>query len=187
MTTSPASHGPATRRRSKLLPVDAVITGTQELRSRRGRTLLTAIGIASMVTVLGISSSSKADLLAEIDKLGNNLLQIQPGNDLFGERSKLQKQAPAMVRRIGAVQQASSVSKLNAGVQRNQYTDDTNGLDVLATEPPTPRHPRRNYRPRPLPRQPDRHAANRCARFRGRRTARYRRARRWASRADRWP
>jgi len=40
-----------------------------------------------------------------------------------------------MIRRIGPVQQASSVSKLNAGVQRNRYTDDSNGLDVFATEP----------------------------------------------------
>jgi len=114
------------------------MTGTHGLRSRKGRTLLTAIGIAigiaSMVAVLGISSSSKADLLAEIDRLGTNLLQVQAGNDLFGEGAKLPEESPAMTRRIGPVDQASSVSELATDVQRNKYLDDTNGLDVLATE-----------------------------------------------------
>ena len=35
-----------------------------------------AIGIAAMVAVFGISASSKADLLAELDRLGTNLLQV---------------------------------------------------------------------------------------------------------------
>lgn len=124
---------------SKLRPVDAVITGTHGLRSRKGRTLLTAIGIAigiaSMVAVLGISSSSKADLIAEIDDLGTNLLQVQAGQSIFGESAKLPESAPAMVRRIVPVQNASSVSALDTDVQRNTYLDDTNGLEVLATEP----------------------------------------------------
>ena len=38
-----------------------------------------------MVAVVGISASSRADLLAELDELGTNLLQVQPGSDLFGE------------------------------------------------------------------------------------------------------
>ncbi len=135
-TTTRSTHD--ARHRSKLLASDALITGTHGLRSRKGRTLLTAIGIAigiaSMVAVLGISSSSKADLIAEIDKLGTNLLQVKAGSDLFGESAKLPEQAPAMVRRVGPVQQASSVSRLDTDVQRNKYLDDTNGLDVLATE-----------------------------------------------------
>ncbi len=121
------------------MPADAVVTGTHGLRSRKGRTLLTAIGIAigiaSMVAVLGISASSKADLIAEIDKLGTNLLQVQAGSNLFGESAKLPEEAPAMVRRLGPVENASSVSRLDTDVQRNQYLDDNNGLDVLASEP----------------------------------------------------
>ncbi len=125
--------------RSRLLPVDAVVTGTHGLRSRKGRTLLTAIGIAigiaSMVAVLGISASSKADLIAEIDKLGTNLLQVQAGSNLFGDSAKLPEEAPVMVRRVGPVENASSLSRLDTDVQRNQYLDDNNGLDVLASEP----------------------------------------------------
>lgn len=134
-----AATGHIATHRSKLLAGDALITGTHGLRSRKGRTLLTAIGIAigiaSMVAVLGISSSSKADLIAEIDKLGTNLLQVRAGNDLFGESARLPEQSPAMVRRVAPVQQASSVSQLDTDVQRNEYLDDTNGLDVLTTEP----------------------------------------------------
>ena len=66
-----------------------VAVGTVGLRAKRGRTLLTAlgiaIGIAAMVAVVGISASSRADLLAELDELGTNLLQVQPGNSPFGE------------------------------------------------------------------------------------------------------
>jgi len=127
------------RLRSRLLLSDALITGTHGLRSRRGRTLLTAIGIAigiaSMVAVLGISASSKADLIAEIDKLGTNLLQVRPGSDLIGGNAKLPATAPAMIRRVGAVESASSVSALNTSVQRNRFVEGANALDVLATEP----------------------------------------------------
>jgi putative ABC transport system permease protein len=126
------------RPQSKLRFTDAITTGGHGLRSRKGRTLLTAvgiaIGIASMIAVLGISASSKADLIAQIDRLGTNLLQVQAANSLFGESAQLPEQSPVMVRRVGPVKQAASVSQLDTEVQRNQYSDDTNGLDVLATE-----------------------------------------------------
>ncbi len=125
--------------RSKLRLTDAVATGTHGLRSRKGRTLLTAlgiaIGIASMIAVLGISASSKADLIAQIDRLGTNLLQVQAGQDLFGESAKMPEESPTMVRRVGPVSQASSVSQLATEVHRNEYVDGSNGIDVLAAEP----------------------------------------------------
>lgn len=137
--TSTFNQADRSRTRSRLRVSDAVITSTHGLRSRKGRTVLTAIGIAigiaSMVAVLGISASSKADLIAQIDKLGTNLLQVKPGEDVFNEAAKLPKQAPDMIRRIGPVENAASVSALDTEVQRNTHTDDTNGLDVLATEP----------------------------------------------------
>lgn len=118
---------------------DAVVAGTQGLRGRKARTFMTAIGIAigiaSMVAVLGISASSKADLIAELDKLGTNLLQVQAGQNVFGESTQLPAPSPAMVRRIGPTQNASSVSELQTDVQRNRFVEDRNGLDVLATEP----------------------------------------------------
>ena len=127
------------RPRSRVRVADAAATGTHGLRSRRGRTILTAIGIAigiaSMISVLGISSSSKADLITQIDRLGTNLLQIQAGQDIFGDGSKLPVEAPAMVRRIGPVEHATAVSRLNATVQRTEFEDRQNGIDVLVAEP----------------------------------------------------
>jgi len=126
------------RPRSKLRTRDAFTTGGQGLVSRKGRTVLTAtgiaIGIASMIAVLGISASSKADLIAQIDQLGTNLLQVKAGSDLFGESAQLPEEAPAMVRRINPVTEATSISELATDVQRNRFTDETNGIDVVATE-----------------------------------------------------
>ena len=125
--------------RSRLRPADAAATGTHGLRSRRGRALLTAIGIAigiaSMIAVLGISASSKADLIAQIDELGTNLLQVRAGNDLFGDDAELPVESPSMVRRIGPVEGASAVAKLKTDVQRSELVDETNGLDVVVAEP----------------------------------------------------
>ncbi|HWM21762.1 MAG TPA: ABC transporter permease, partial [Ilumatobacteraceae bacterium] len=77
--------------------------GLTGMRSRPGRTVLTAlgiaIGIAALVSVVGISYSSRADLLAELDRLGTNLLQVRAGQDFFGEDAELPEEAPDMVRR----------------------------------------------------------------------------------------
>ncbi len=136
---SPVVKNAPLRWRSKIRPSDAIRNGTHGLRSRKGRTFLTAIGIAigiaSMVAVLGISASSKADLIAQIDRLGTNLLKVEPGSDIFGDSAALPKASPAMVRRIGPVESAASVSKLGTSVQRNEFLKDDNGIAVLATEP----------------------------------------------------
>ncbi|HEV2760741.1 MAG TPA: ABC transporter permease, partial [Acidimicrobiales bacterium] len=74
---------------SAMAPADVLRVGSVGLRTRRLRTGLSglgiAIGIAAMVAVLGISSSSKADLLAQLDRLGTNLLTVSPGQTLFGQ------------------------------------------------------------------------------------------------------
>ena len=38
-----------------------------------------------MVAVLGISESSRADLLAQLDRLGTNLLRVAPGQSFLGD------------------------------------------------------------------------------------------------------
>ena len=79
--------------RSKLRLSDLGRVGVVGLHARRLRTMLTAlgiaIGIAAMVAVVGISASSKADLIAEIDALGTDLLRVQPGQSVFGETTTL--------------------------------------------------------------------------------------------------
>ncbi len=126
--------------RSRLRRIDMVGTGTLGLRSRWGRTVLTAlgiaIGIASMVAVVGISASSKADLIAQIDQLGTNLLVVQPGNNVLGEGATLPPEAPAMIRRIGPVESATSIVKLAATTRQSPYVpkEDANGIDLYAIE-----------------------------------------------------
>jgi putative ABC transport system permease protein len=126
---------------SRLRPEDALLVGTVGLRSRRGRSALTAvgiaIGIAALVAVLGISASSKADLLAELDRLGTNLLEVKPGQSFLGEDSKLPTAAPAMIRRIAPVESASATGSVDATVRRTNYIDEaeTGGIGVVAAEP----------------------------------------------------
>lgn len=128
---------------SRLRGWDVVGLGTLGLRAKRLRSLLTAlgiaIGIAAMVAVVGISASSRADLLAELDRLGTNLLQVQPGQDMFsGDQTELPLSAPDMIRRIGPVESASATRTVEgATVRRNQLvpSDVSGGISVVATEP----------------------------------------------------
>ncbi len=124
--------------RSRLTAPDVVGVGLYGIRGRRGRAILTAIGIsigiAAIVAVFGISSSSKADLLAQIDALGTNLLVVTAGDTLGGDDSKIPVAAPDMARRISPVRSASAVAMLDTEVQRNKYDESPNGLDVYASE-----------------------------------------------------
>ena len=120
---------------------DILTTGAVGLRAKRARTLLTAlgvaIGIAAMVAVVGISASSRADLLADLDRLGTNLLEVSPGRDVFGQDTQLPVDAPGMIRRIGPVQSAAATRIVSTTVRRNPYIDERNtgAIAVVATEP----------------------------------------------------
>jgi len=133
------SGGRDSRRVPRMRSSDVLATGTVGLRTRVGRTVLTAvgiaIGIAAIVAVQGISASSRADLLAQIDQLGTNLLHVRPGNDVFGEAATVPEDAPAMIDRIGPVTAAAGLSRLDATVKRHVHDDEPNGLDVLAAGP----------------------------------------------------
>jgi len=125
---------------SRLLPADVVRVGSIGLRTRRLRAALSAvgiaIGIASMVAVLGISQSSKADLLAQLDTLGTNLLTITPGQSLRGDVATLPLTAPAMVARVAPVEQVASERTTDATLRRTDYVPaaQTNGISVRAAD-----------------------------------------------------
>jgi putative ABC transport system permease protein len=133
------SAGPQARLR--LRPSDVLSVGAVGLRTRRVRAALTAlgiaIGIAAMVAVLGISASSKADLLAELDRLGTNLLQVTPGQSFLGRDAKLPTDAPAVIRRVGPVQAAAATASVSANVRRSDWISplETGGISVQAAEP----------------------------------------------------
>jgi putative ABC transport system permease protein len=125
---------------SRLLPADVLRVGGVGLRMRRLRGTLSAlgiaIGIAAMVAVLGISESSKSDLIATLDRLGTNLLRVAPGQTIFGEDAKLPEQAESMIGRIGPVESVSAVEGVDATVRRTNYIskEETGGITVVAAD-----------------------------------------------------
>jgi putative ABC transport system permease protein len=127
-------------RSSKLHPSDLVGLGAIGLRASRVRAALTmigiAIGIAAMVGVLVISESSRSDLLAQLDRLGTNMLRVTAGQTLFGGEAALTPEARPMIERIGPVESASSVATVDATVRRTDYIDEgrTGGISVTAAD-----------------------------------------------------
>ena len=126
--------------RSKLRLSDLGRVGVVGLRARRLRTMLTAlgiaIGIAAMVAVVGISASSKADLISEIDALGTDLLRVQPGQSVFGETTTLPEHARDVADRIGPVTTTAGITTVDTTVRRNQLIDEavTGGIRVAAAD-----------------------------------------------------
>ena len=111
---------------------------TVGLRTRRMRAGLSAlgiaIGVAAIVAVLGISSSSQAGLLAEIDRLGTNLLTVSTGETLTGDTAELPLAAPGMIARIGPVTQVQETGSIDVQVYRSPLIPavNTNALSVQA-------------------------------------------------------
>jgi putative ABC transport system permease protein len=123
---------------ARLRPTDLGRVASVGLRTRRTRAALSAlgiaIGVAAIVAVLGLSSSSQAGLLAEIDRLGTNLLTIEAGQSFTGETAQLPLAAPATIGRIGAVEQVAHTGTVDAGVYRSPLIPsvETNALHVQA-------------------------------------------------------
>jgi putative ABC transport system permease protein len=136
-----AAPGIAPALQPSALPLaDLLRVASLGLRSRRLRASLSAlgiaIGIAAMVAVLGISESSKNDLLSSLDRLGTNLLVVEPGEGFGGGDGTLPTTTEAMVGRIEPVEAVSSLTSVDAGVYRNDLVseDRTNGLSVDAAD-----------------------------------------------------
>jgi putative ABC transport system permease protein len=123
----------------RLQPTDLARIAGAGLRSRRMRAALSAlgiaIGVASIVAVLGLSASSQAGLLAQIDRLGTNMLTVTTGKDLSGNDVALPNAAPGMISRIGPVQQVQYTATTKAKVYRSPLVPsvNTNSLTVRAT------------------------------------------------------
>jgi putative ABC transport system permease protein len=109
------------------------------LRTRKLRAGLSAlgiaIGVASIVAVLGLSTSAEAGLRAQIAALGTNLLTVSNGQTPFGQDAELPLTAPAMIARISGVTQVQDTGAVpGTSVYRSPFIPaiDTNALTVQA-------------------------------------------------------
>ena len=77
----------------------------------------------------------RADLLAQLDRLGTNLLRVTPG-ETFGAEAKLPKEAPGMLRRVGPVERVAATGGTDATVRRSDRIPEaeTGGISVLAAD-----------------------------------------------------
>jgi putative ABC transport system permease protein len=139
--TAPAHpHWPAVPEAARLRPQDLAGLASVGLRTRKLRASLSAlgiaIGVAAIVAVLGLASSSQAGLLAEIAKLGTNLLTVTDGQTFTGQTAELPEAAPGMIGELPgviAVQYTGTLSNVNA--YRSPYIPaiDTNAIGVDAS------------------------------------------------------
>jgi len=120
---------------------DLVRTATVGIRSRKMRAGLSAIGImigiASVVGILGLSESSKSELLARLDRLGTNLLTVEPDGGFGRGDGNLPADAASMISRIAPVDATSMVSLVEGvNVYRNDLIPEgkTGGISVQAVD-----------------------------------------------------
>ncbi len=123
---------------SRLLPRDVARVGAAGLRTRPLRAILAAlgiaIGIAAMVCVVGIASSSREHLDRQLAQLGTNLLKVTPGETVLGDQSHLPTESVTMIGRIAAVSSVTATGTTTAHVYRSQYIPavETGSIAVLA-------------------------------------------------------
>jgi putative ABC transport system permease protein len=120
--------------------MDGLRVASSGLRARPLRAALSALGIAigtaAIVAVLGLSASSQAGLLAEINRLGTNMLTVEAGQSLTGGEAQLPLEAPARITHLGDVQLLAHTGLVKgAKVYRSSVipVGNTGGLDVQAT------------------------------------------------------
>ncbi len=127
-------------RPGRMALADVLRVGAVGLRTRPLRAVLSslgiAIGISAMIAVIGISSSSRAELDRTLDALGTNLLTADPGSTFTGGAASLPLSAEAMIGRIGPVQATSAIGLVpEAKVYRTDQipVEQTGGIAAYAT------------------------------------------------------
>ena len=120
--------------------MDGLRVASVGLRTRKVRAALSALGIAigtaAIVGVLGLSASSQAGLIAEINRLGTNMLTVQSGQSFTGGQAKLPLEAPARLSHLDNVQLVAHTAAIkDQKVYKNPMipVGNTGGLQVQAT------------------------------------------------------
>jgi putative ABC transport system permease protein len=140
MTATAVTPRPRDRIAPARLPVSQLLgTALQGPRTRRLRAALSALGIAigigAMVAVVGVSASAQANLLAEIDALGTNLLTVTPGQTFLGANEVLPDTSVPMIQHMQQVDSDVAVYQVpSANVYRSPLVpqSETGGIGVDA-------------------------------------------------------
>ena len=137
MTASRPPAAPPSPAAGRLRPSDLAALASIGLRTRKLRSCLSAlgigIGVAAIVAVLGLAASSQAALLAEISRLGTNLLTVTNGQTLTGATAELPAAAPGMIGRLPGVTAIAATGTLsNVSAYRSPLIPsiETSGLSV---------------------------------------------------------
>jgi putative ABC transport system permease protein len=126
---------------SVLRAADVLRVGAAGPRSRKLRTALSAlgvsIGIAALVGVLGLSESSRSDLIDRISALGTNLLTVEAGTGIGAGDGALPTSAAGSIARIANVETTTPLHELPLTVRRSKFIDEgeSNAITVAATDP----------------------------------------------------
>ena len=133
-------------KRSRVLTADLGRIGVAGLRTGRLRAALAvlgiAVGIAALVAVVGVSESSKSNLVAQLDRLGTDLLTVQPGTNFADvTQNELPRRAPAMIGWIPPVRHVTETVDTTATVRRTDKVPpfQTGGITVLGAAIDLPR------------------------------------------------
>ncbi|MEV6304856.1 ABC transporter permease [Actinoplanes sp. NPDC051861] len=124
-------------RAARLSPIDLARLGVAGLRARPLRVFLAtlgiAIGIAAMLAVVGVTTSSQAHLDRELKRLGTNLLTVEADDEHGG----LPAESTRMVARIAPVESVGATGRTGAAAYRNDHVPapETSSVEVLAAEP----------------------------------------------------
>ncbi|WP_433676282.1 ABC transporter permease [Microbacterium gorillae] len=126
--------------RSRLRSSDLAGLAFHGVRAHPMRAVLSglgiAIGIAAMIAVIGISTSSQALVQQRLAEIGTNMLTITAGKDFLGNETKLSPDAVPRVRHLDGVAEASWTSDVKVHVYRSPAvpTGATGGLVVRVAD-----------------------------------------------------
>ncbi len=124
--------------RSRLRIIDVVMQALRGLTSRTLRTALTAlgisIGIASLISIQGITEANQAEARAEIDALGSDFLFITAGTGITEEAELLPYAADMLDTHLDALEHVAALYPVDARARRNELIPEvqTGGVTVSA-------------------------------------------------------
>jgi putative ABC transport system permease protein len=141
VATAPTLACPDRIARPRLSASQLFSTALQAFSTRRLRAALSALGIAigigigAMVAVVNVSASAQANLIAEIDALGTNLLTVTPGQTILGANAVLPATSVPMIGHMqNVLSDAADYQVKSASVYRNPFVPaaQTGGIGVDA-------------------------------------------------------